>query len=124
MAFFVFQIHAYVFHKQITPCFHNQQTEYTTMFNEKTDLKGHYGKPSEFALTTALEGIVSQVVNFWDKVQNDEIVGEKKKYLQALFNLNNELVEKYNANGGDATGYYMEWVEGKPYSVSLSGLID
>ena len=95
------------------------------MTTEKTDLKGHYGKPSEFALTHALEGINSQVINFWEKVQNGEISGVKKKYLQALFNLNNELVEKYNANGGDATGYYMEWDNnGKPYSVSLSGLID
>lgn len=94
------------------------------MTYETTDLKGHYGKPSEFALTIAMEGITSEVVNFWEKVQNDEIVGEKKKYLQALFNLNNKLVEKYNAKGGDATGYYMEWVDGKPYSVALSGLID
>ena len=95
------------------------------MNNETTNLKNHYGKPLEFALTIALEGIVSQVVNFWEQVQNDEIVGEKKKYLQALFNLNNELVEKYNAKGGDASGYYMEWDNnGKPYSVSLSGLID
>jgi hypothetical protein len=65
-----------------------------------------------------------EVVSFWEKVQNDEIVGEKKKYLQALFNLNNKLVEKYNSKFGDATGYYMEWVDEKPYSVSLSRLIN
>ena len=87
-------------------------------------LEEHYGKPSEFALSFTMEAIKSEVVSFWEKVQNDEIIGEKKKHLQALFNLNNKLVEKYNSKGGDATGYYMEWVDGKPYSVSLSGLIN
>ena len=87
-------------------------------------LEEHYGTPSEFALSFTMEAIKSEVVSFWEKVQNDEIVGEKKKYLQALFNLNNKLVKKYNSKGGDATGYYMEWVDGKPYSVSLSGLIN
>ena len=87
-------------------------------------LKDQYGRPSEFALTVAMEGIKNEIIKIKDKIENDEVTGEKKRYLQALFNLNNKLVEKYNKSGGDATGYYMEWVKGKPYSTGLAGLID
>ena len=94
------------------------------MLDTTINLKEPYGRPTEFALTIAMEGIQSEVLRFWEKIENDEVTGEKKRYLQALFNLNNKLVEKYNKSGGDATGYYMEWVEGKPYSTGLAGLID
>ena len=94
------------------------------MLDTTINLKDHYGRPTEFALTIAMEGIQSEVLRFWEKIENDEETGEKKRYLQALFNLNNKLVEKYNKSGGDATGYYMEWVKGKPYSTGLAGLID
>ena len=87
------------------------------------NLKEHYGNPTEFALTIAMEGIKNEIIRIQDEISNDEIVGDKKKYLQALFNLNNKLVEKYNAKGGDATGYYLEFEKGKPNSVAISGLI-
>ena len=58
-----------------------------------------------------------------DEIENGEVVGDKKKYIQALFNLNNKLVEKYNSKGGDATGYYLEWADNKPDSVAIAGLI-
>ena len=87
------------------------------------NLKEHYGNPTEFALTIAMEGIKNEIIRIQDEISNDEIVGDKKKYLQALFNLNNKLVEKYNAKGGDATGYYLEWADNKPDSVAISGLI-
>ena len=45
----------------------------------------------------------------------------KMKFL--MMNLNNKLVEKYNAKGGDATGYYLEFEDDKPNSVAISGLI-
>ena len=35
-----------------------------------------------------------------------------------------EELKKYNKSGGEATGYYMEWVKGNPYSTGLAGLID
>ena len=87
------------------------------------NLKEHYGNPTEFALTIAMEGIKNEIIRIQDEISNDEIVGDKKKYLQALFNLNNKLVEKYNAKGGDATGYYLEFEKYKPNSVAISGLI-
>ena len=89
----------------------------------KTNLKDHYGSPAEFALTIAMEGIKNEIIKLQDEIDNNKIEGEKKKYLQALFNLNNDLVEKYNAKGGDATGYYLEWEEKKPGSVAIAGLI-
>ncbi len=90
---------------------------------EPYNLKEHYGRPSEFALTIAMEGIKNEIIRIQDEISNNEIVGDKKKYLQALFNLNNKLVEKYNAKGGDATGYYLEFEDDKPNSVAISGLI-
>ena len=69
------------------------------------NLKEHYGRPSEFALTIAMEGIKNEIIRIQDEISNDEIVGDKKKYLQALFNLNNKLVEKYNAKGE----YVLSW---------------
>ena len=87
------------------------------------NLKEHYGNPTEFALTIAMEGIKNEIIRIQDEISNDEIVGDKKKYLQALFNLNNKLVEKYNAKGGDSTGYYLEFEDNKPNSVAISGLI-
>ena len=87
------------------------------------NLKEHYGNPTEFALTIAMEGIKNEIIRIQDEISNDEIVGDKKKYLQALFNLNNKLVEKYNPKGGDATVYYQEFENDKPNSVAISGLI-
>ena len=84
------------------------------------NLKEHYGNPTEFALTIAMEGIKNEIIRIQDEISNDEIVGDKKKYLQALFNLNNKLVEKYNKKGGDATGYYVEFVDNKASSISLT----
>jgi len=89
----------------------------------KVNLKEQYGTPSEFALTIAMEGIKKEIIRIQNDIANEEIVGDKKKYLQALFNLNNKLVEKYNAKGGDATGYYLEFEKDKPNSVAISGLI-
>ena len=63
------------------------------MLDTTINLKDHYGRPTEFALTIAMEGIQSEVLRFWEKIENDEVTGEKKRYLQALFNLNNKLVE-------------------------------
>ena len=77
-----------------------------------------YGTTKEFAITMALEGIKHQIIILQDEIDNEEIVGSKKKYLQALFNLNNKLVEQYNKNG-DATGYYLEWSGINPSSVAL-----
>jgi|TARA_Y100000294_G_scaffold46300_1_gene42960 hypothetical protein len=77
-----------------------------------------YGTPKQFAITMALEGIKNQIIILQDEIDNEEIVGSKKKYLQALFNLNNKLVEQYNKNG-DATGYYLEWNGINPNSVAL-----
>ena len=57
------------------------------------NLKDQYGRPSEFALTVAMEGIKNEIIKIKDKIENDEITGDKKKYLQALFNLNNKLVD-------------------------------
>ena len=90
---------------------------------EKTNLKEHYGKPSEFALTIAMEGIKNEIIKIQDQIDNDQIIGDKKKYLQALFNLNNKMVEKYNSKGGDATGYWLEFEKDKPDSVAISGLV-
>ena len=89
------------------------------MKNEKTNLQEQYGKPSEFALTIAMEGIKNEIIKIKDQIENDELVGDKKKYLQALFNLNNKLVEQYNKKGGDATGYHLEFEEDKndPYKI-------
>ena len=85
------------------------------MKNEKTNLQEQYGKPSEFALTIAMEGIKNEII----QIKNNKLVGDKKKYLQALFNLNNKLVEQYNKKGGDATGYHLEFEEDKndPYKI-------
>ena len=77
-----------------------------------------YGTPKQFAITMALEGIKHQIIILQDEIDNEEIVGSKKKYLQALFNLNNKLVEQYNKYG-DATGYYLEWNGINPHSVAL-----
>ena len=86
----------------------------------KVNLKEQYGTPSEFALTIAMEGIKKEIIRIQNDIANEEIVGDKKKYLQALFNLNNKLVEKYNKKGGDATGYYVEFVDNKASSISLT----
>ena len=80
-------------------------------------------KRNEFKLIIQVNGKVRGSLELPTKISNNEIVGDKKKYLQALFNLNNKLVEKYNAKGGDATGYYLEFEDDKPYSVAISGLI-
>ena len=66
---------------------------------EKTNLKEQYGRPSEFALTIAMEGIKNEIIKIKEQIDNDEFIGDKKKYLQALFNLNNKLVEQYNKKG-------------------------
>ena len=70
-----------------------------------------------------LISIKKELIRIQDEIENGEVVGDKKKYLQALFNLNNKLVEKYNSKGGDATGYYLEWEDNKPDSVAIAGLI-
>jgi hypothetical protein len=80
---------------------------------KKTNLKDQYGRPAEFALTIAMEGIKNEVIKLKDQIANDEIEGEKKKYLQALFDLNNELINKYDSMGGDSTGYYLEFEKDK-----------
>ena len=49
--------------------------------NEQTNLKEQYGRPSEFAMTIAMEGIKNEIIKFKEQIENDEIVGEKKKYL-------------------------------------------
>ena len=77
-----------------------------------------YGTPTEFALTQALEGLKHQYLILKDEIEGGVLVGSKKKYLQALFNLNNKLVEQYNKYG-DATGYYLEWNGINPHSVAL-----
>jgi len=83
------------------------------------NLKDQYGRPSEFALTVAMEGIKNEIIKIKDKIENDEITGDKKKYLQALFNLNNKLVNEYGKKGGDASGYWLEFEEDKndPYKI-------
>ena len=68
-----------------------------------------YGTPSEFAITQTLEGLKHQYLILKDEIEDGEIVGNKKKYLQALIKLNNKLVDEYNKKGGDATGYIMEF---------------
>ena len=90
------------------------------MKNEKTNLQEQYGKPSEFALTIAMEGIKNEIIKIREQIEKDEFIGDKKKYLQALFNLNNKLVEQYNKKGGDATGYHLEFEEDKndPYKIA------
>jgi|TARA_X000000950_G_C13350846_1_gene432410 hypothetical protein len=87
--------------------------------NEQTNLKEQYGRPSEFAMTIAMEGIKNEIIKFKEQIENDEIVGEKKKYLQALFDLNNKLVNEYGKKGGDATGYWLEFEkdEKDPYKI-------
>ena len=84
------------------------------------NLRDQYETPSEFALTIAMEGIKKEIIRIKDEISNEEIVGDKKKYLQALINLNNKLVEKYNKKGGDATGYYLEFIDNDIQSVALS----
>ena len=61
------------------------------------NLKEHYGNPTEFALTIAMEGIKNEIIRIQDEISNDEIVGDKKKYLQALFNLNNKYFDFFRA---------------------------
>ena len=79
----------------------------------KINLKEQYGRPSEFALTIAMEGIKNEIIKLKEQIDNEEIVGEKKKYLQALFNLNNKMIADYDSKGGDATGYHLEFEEDK-----------
>ena len=98
-------------------------TNYIGINMETYNLKDQYGNPTEFALTVAMEGIKKELIRIQDEIENGEVVGDKKKYIQALFNLNNKLVEKYNSKGGDATGYYLEWEDNKPDSVAIAGLI-
>jgi len=87
--------------------------------NEKLNLKEHYGRPSEFALSVAMEGIKNEIIKIKEQIDNDEIVGDKKKYLQALFDFNNKLVDQYASKGGDASGYWLEFEEDKndPYKI-------
>jgi len=87
--------------------------------NEKVNLKEQYGRPSEFALTIAMEGIKNEIIKLKEQIENGEIVGDKKKYLQALFNLNNKMISEYDSMGGDSTGYYLEFEEDKndPYKI-------
>tara|TARA_R110001592_G_scaffold173935_1_gene412655 strand:- start:827 stop:1174 length:348 start_codon:yes stop_codon:yes gene_type:complete len=79
----------------------------------KVNLKEQYGRPSEFALTLAMEGIKNEIIKLKEQIDNEEIVGDKKKYLQALFNLNNKMIADYDSKGGDATGYHLEFEEDK-----------
>ncbi len=60
-----------------------------------------------------MEGIKNEIIKLKEQIDNEEIVGEKKKYLQALFNLNNKMIADYDSKGGDATGYHLEFEEDK-----------
>ena len=66
------------------------------------------GTPKEWALTRMMEVAKIELARIEDAKANGYEIGLTKKYIDAFKKLNNELVDRFNALGGDAHSNYME----------------
>ena len=67
----------------------------------------HY-TPKEYALARMMEVAKLELARIEDAKENGYEIGLTKKYIDAFKKLNNELVDRFNALGGDAHSNYME----------------
>ena len=67
----------------------------------------HY-PPKEYALARMMEVAKLELARIEDAKENGYEIGLTKKYIDAFKKLNNELVDRFNATGGDAHSNYME----------------
>tara|TARA_R100000234_G_scaffold64768_1_gene39398 strand:- start:245 stop:550 length:306 start_codon:yes stop_codon:yes gene_type:complete len=66
------------------------------------------GTPREWALARMMEAAKLELSRIEDAKENGYEIGLTKKYIDAFKKLNNELVDRFNALGGDAHSNYME----------------
>ena len=79
----------------------------------KKELLG-MGTPTEYALTVAMRHLNYEFKDLKSLVNNGEIPkSTARRYLDNLAKLNNQLVDRYNSRGGDASGYFINLDEGE-----------
>jgi len=66
------------------------------------------GTPKEWALARMMEAAKIELHRIEDAKANGYEIGLTRKYIDAFKKLNNELVDRFNALGGDAHSNYME----------------
>jgi|TARA_A100000171_G_C2045674_1_gene102651 hypothetical protein len=67
------------------------------------------GSPTEYALTVAMQHLNEEFKEvLWYVKSTDIPKSTARRYLKGIVKLNNELADRYNSKGGDATGSFID----------------